>query len=80
MMIQVPAGTSMSLCRGASAQAKLCCMPTHLGECVTERVTVGLSALCCGAQVTAAAWPAQPAWLAAFLVVLGTRITHEQTR
>ena len=29
-----------------------------------------------GAQVTAAAWPAHPAWLAAFLVVLGTKIEH----
>lgn len=28
----------------------------------------------CGKLVTAAAWPAHPAWLAQFLVVLGTRI------
>ena len=29
-----------------------------------------------GTLVTAPAWPAHPAWLAQFLVVLGTRITH----
>lgn len=29
-----------------------------------------------GALVTAPAWPAHPAWLAQFLAVLGTRITH----
>lgn len=34
-----------------------------------------------GNLVTAPAWPAHPAWLAAFLVVLGTRIEHgELTR
>lgn len=34
-----------------------------------------------GNLVTAPAWPAHPAWLAAFLVVLGTRIEHgEPTR
>jgi protease I len=30
-----------------------------------------------GTLVTAAAWPAHPAWLAKFLEVLGTRIQHE---
>ncbi len=29
-----------------------------------------------GTLVTAPAWPAHPAWLAQFLVVLGTRISH----
>ena len=29
-----------------------------------------------GNLVTAPAWPAHPAWLAKFLAVLGTRITH----
>jgi protease I len=29
-----------------------------------------------GNLVTAPAWPAHPAWLAQFLTVLGTRITH----
>lgn len=29
-----------------------------------------------GNLVTAPAWPAHPAWIAAFLAVLGTRITH----
>lgn len=29
-----------------------------------------------GTLVTAPAWPAHPAWLAQFLAVLGTRITH----
>lgn len=29
-----------------------------------------------GNLVTAPAWPAHPAWIAQFLVVLGTRITH----
>jgi protease I len=29
-----------------------------------------------GVLVTAPAWPAHPAWLAQFLAVLGTRITH----
>jgi protease I len=29
-----------------------------------------------GALVTAPAWPAHPAWLAQFLAVLGTRISH----
>ena len=28
--------------------------------------------------VTAPAWPAHPAWIAQFLAVLGTRITHEE--
>jgi protease I len=32
-----------------------------------------------GNLVTAPAWPAHPAWLAAFLKVLGTRIVHEDT-
>ncbi len=32
-----------------------------------------------GTLVTAPAWPAHPAWLAQFLEVLGTRITHEAT-
>ena len=32
-----------------------------------------------GNLVTGPAWPAHPAWLAAFLEVLGTRITHEQS-
>jgi protease I len=31
-----------------------------------------------GNLVTAPAWPAHPAWIAQFLVVLGTRITHEK--
>lgn len=31
-----------------------------------------------GNLVTAPAWPAHPKWLAAFLEVLGTRITHEE--
>jgi len=31
-----------------------------------------------GNLVTAPAWPAHPAWIAQFLEVLGTRITHEQ--
>ena len=31
-----------------------------------------------GNLVTAPAWPAHPAWIAKFLEVLGTRITHEQ--
>jgi protease I len=31
-----------------------------------------------GNLVTAPAWPAHPKWLAAFLDVLGTRITHEE--
>lgn len=31
-----------------------------------------------GNLVTAPAWPAHPAWLAAFLRVLGTRIEHEE--
>jgi|SRR5690554_6141235 protease I len=31
-----------------------------------------------GNLVTAPAWPAHPKWLAAFLKVLGTRITHEE--
>ncbi len=30
-----------------------------------------------GNLVTAPAWPAHPAWMAQFLAVLGTRITHE---
>ena len=30
-----------------------------------------------GNLVTAPAWPAHPEWIAKFLVVLGTRITHE---
>jgi protease I len=29
-----------------------------------------------GPFVTAPAWPAHPAWIAQFLVVLGTKITH----
>ena len=29
-----------------------------------------------GNLVTAPAWPAHPAWLAQFLAVLGTKITH----
>jgi protease I len=29
-----------------------------------------------GNLVTAPAWPAHPAWLSQFLVVLGTKITH----
>ncbi len=29
-----------------------------------------------GPFVTAPAWPAHPAWIAQFLAVLGTRITH----
>ena len=29
-----------------------------------------------GKLVTAPAWPAHPAWIAQFLAVLGTRITH----
>lgn len=29
-----------------------------------------------GQQVTAPAWPAHPAWIAQFLAVLGTRISH----
>ncbi len=36
-----------------------------------------LSNGCC-TQVTAAAWPAHPAWLEAFLLVLGTKIVHEK--
>ena len=31
-----------------------------------------------GNLVTAPAWPAHPAWIAQFLKVLGTRITHEE--
>ena len=31
-----------------------------------------------GNLVTGPAWPAHPAWLAAFLEVLGTKITHEE--
>ncbi len=31
-----------------------------------------------GALVTAPAWPAHPAWIAAFLKVLGTRIEHAE--
>jgi protease I len=31
-----------------------------------------------GSLVTAPAWPAHPAWLAAFLTVLGTTIQHEK--
>ncbi len=31
-----------------------------------------------GRLVTAPAWPAHPAWIARFLEVLGTRVTHEQ--
>ncbi|KAK9822005.1 hypothetical protein WJX81_008551 [Elliptochloris bilobata] len=33
-----------------------------------------------GNLVTAAAWPAHPAWLAAFLVVLGTKVVHESAQ
>jgi protease I len=33
-----------------------------------------------GNLVTAPAWPAHPAWLAAFLTVLGTRILHEHAQ
>ncbi len=32
-----------------------------------------------GNLVTGPAWPAHPAWLAQFLVVLGTRVQHEST-
>ena len=31
-----------------------------------------------GNLVTAPAWPAHPAWIAQFLTVLGTRVTHDQ--
>jgi len=31
-----------------------------------------------GRLVTAPAWPAHPTWIAMFLEVLGTRVTHEQ--
>lgn len=30
-----------------------------------------------GHLVTAPAWPAHPAWIAQFLAVLGTRISHD---
>jgi deglycase len=36
------------------------------------------SAVTDGNLVTAPAWPAHPAWIAQFLAVLGTRITHEE--
>jgi protease I len=44
-------------------------------------VEVGMDQACVdGNLVTAPAWPAHPAWLAAFLQVLGTRIETAQTR
>jgi len=42
-------------------------------------VEIGIDeAITDGNLVTAPAWPAHPAWIAQFLAVLGTRITHEQ--
>jgi protease I len=44
-----------------------------------EYADIGIDqAITDGNLVTAPAWPAHPAWIAQFLSVLGTRITHEE--
>lgn len=60
--------------RGKTCSAYPACGPEVAlagGEWVDIDVT---AAHTCGNLVTAPAWPAHPAWLAQFLVVLGTRI------
>jgi protease I len=52
------------------------CQPeVELGGATYANIPVD-SAHTDGNLVTAPAWPAHPAWIAQFLVVLGTKITH----
>jgi protease I len=75
-----------SICHGAQVLAaagvlegKSCsCYPAVAPDVTAAKgkfVDLGMDqAHTCGKLVTAPAWPAHPAWLAQFLVVLGTRI------
>ena len=50
-------------------------MPTYAGD-PTLSLTPVDAAHTEGNLVSAPAWPAHPAWLAQFLVLLGTKISH----
>jgi len=67
--------TAADVIRGKRISAYPACAP-EVRAAGAEYVEVPMdSAVTDGNFVTAPAWPAHPAWLAAFLTVLGTRIT-----
>jgi protease I len=66
----------MGLIKGRTVSAYPACQPeVELGGATYANIPVD-SAHTDGNLVTAPAWPAHPAWIAQFLVVLGTKITH----
>lgn len=67
--------TAADVIRGKRISAYPACAP-EVRAAGGEYINVPMSgAVTDGNFVTAPAWPAHPAWLAAFLTVLGTRIT-----
>jgi len=62
--------------RGRNVSAYPACAPeVRLGGASYADIAID-GAVTDGNLVTAPAWPAHPAWMAQFLAVLGTRITH----
>lgn len=61
---------------GRSATAYPACAPDVIAAGGTYEEIATDAAFTDGNLVTAPAWPAHPAWIAQFLDVLGTRITH----
>lgn len=75
---QLLAAVEPGLLRGRRISAYPACAPEVRlagGEYVDLDVT---GAVTDGAIVTAPAWPAHPEWIAQFLRVLGTQVTHTQ--
>jgi protease I len=71
---QMLAATGMIKGRTVSAYPA-CQVEVELAGATFANIAVD-SAVTDGNLVTAPAWPAHPAWIAQFLAVLGTRITH----
>jgi protease I len=71
---QILAATGMIKGRNVSAYPA-CQVEVELAGATYANIPID-SAVTDGNLVTAPAWPAHPAWLAQFLVVLGTKITH----
>jgi protease I len=71
---QMLAGTGLIKGRNVSAYPA-CQVEVELAGATYANIAID-GAVTDGNLVTAPAWPAHPAWIAQFLAVLGTRITH----
>jgi protease I len=71
---QMLAGTGLIKGRNVSAYPA-CQVEVELAGATYANIAID-GAVTDGNLVTAPAWPAHPAWIAQFLVVLGTKITH----